>query len=265
MAVWLYNMSRLSNKNSLYNKTAVITGGTRGIGKAISEELGKRGANLILNYLRNHKEAKKTQKELNENNINCSIYRCNIGDIESVDKFINKITLEHDKIDILINNAASGVMKKSTDLDIKHWDWTMDINARGTWYISKQLSKQMINGGNIINISSPGSSMVLPDYFPIGVSKAALESITRYLSIELAEKNIAVNSVSAGYVLTDALNHFPDKDSVVEIAEKATPAGRPIRPQDVANVVAMLCGSDAEMIRGQNILVDGGSTINFNH
>ena len=258
-------MSRLSNKNSLYNKTAVITGGTRGIGKAISEELGKRGANLILNYLRNHKEAKKTQKELNENNINCSIYRCNIGDIESVDKFINKITLEHDKIDILINNAASGVMKKSTDLDIKHWDWTMDINARGTWYISKQLSKQMINGGNIINISSPGSSMVLPDYFPIGVSKAALESITRYLSIELAEKNIAVNSVSAGYVLTDALNHFPDKDSVVEIAEKATPAGRPIRPQDVANVVAMLCGSDAEMIRGQNILVDGGSTINFNH
>ena len=265
MAVWLYNMSRLSNKNSLYNKTAVITGGTRGIGKAISEELGKRGANLILNYLRNHKEAKKTQKELNENNINCSIYRCNIGDIESVDKFINKITLEHDKIDILINNAASGVMKKSTNLDIKHWDWTMDINARGTWYISKQLSKQMVNGGNIINISSPGSSMVLPDYFPIGVSKAALESITRYLSIELAEKNIAVNSVSAGYVLTDALNHFPDKDSVVEIAEKATPAGRPIKPQDVANVVAMLCGSDAEMIRGQNILVDGGSTINFNH
>ena len=265
MAVWLYNMSRLSNKNSLYNKTAVITGGTRGIGKAISEELGKRGANLILNYLRNHKEAKKTQKELNENNINCSIYRCNIGDIESVDKFINKITLEHDKIDILINNAASGVMKKSTDLDIKHWDWTMDINARGTWYISKQLSKQMVNGGNIINISSPGSSMVLPDYFPIGVSKAALESITRYLSIELAEKNIAVNSVSAGYVLTDALNHFPYKDSVVEIAEKATPAGRPIKPQDVANVVAMLCGSDAEMIRGQNILVDGGSTINFNH
>ena len=156
-------------------------------------------------------------------------------------------------------------MKKSTDLDVKHWDWTMDINARGTWYMSKHLSNHMVNGGNIINISSPGSSMVLPDYFPIGVSKAALESITRYLSIELAEKNIAVNSVSAGYVLTDALNHFPDKDSVVEIAEKATPAGRAIKPQDVANVVAMLCGSDAEMIRGQNILVDGGSTINFNH
>ena len=141
----------------------------------------------------------------------------------------------------------------------------MDINARGTWYISKKLSNHMVNGGNIINISSPGSSMVLPDYFPIGVSKAALEAITRYLSIELAEKNISVNSVSAGYVLTDALNHFPDRDSVVQIAERATPAGRPISPQDIANVVAMLCSTDAEMIRGQNILVDGGSTINFNH
>lgn len=258
-------MSQLRNKNNLMNKTVVITGGTRGIGKAISAELGIRGANLILNYLRNHKEAKKTQKELNENNINCSIYRCNIGDIESVDKFIDKIVTEHNKIDILINNAASGVMRKSTDLDVKHWDWTMDINARGTWYISKKLSNHMVNGGNIINISSPGSSMVLPDYFPIGVSKAALEAITRYLSIELAEKNISVNSVSAGYVLTDALNHFPDKDSVVQIAERATPAGRPISPQDVANVVAMLCSTDAEMIRGQNILVDGGSTINFNH
>ncbi|MBR92045.1 MAG: enoyl-[acyl-carrier-protein] reductase FabL [Dehalococcoidia bacterium] len=258
-------MSQLRNKNNLKNKTVVITGGTRGIGKAISAEFGIRGANLILNYLRNHKEAKKTQKELNENNINCSIYRCNIGDIESVDKFIDKIVTEHNKIDILINNAASGVMRKSTDLDVKHWDWTMDINARGTWYISKKLSNHMVNGGNIINISSPGSSMVLPDYFPIGVSKAAIEAITRYLSIELAEKNISVNSVSAGYVLTDALNHFPDKDSVVQIAERATPAGRPISPQDVANVVAMLCSTDAEMIRGQNILVDGGSTINFNH
>ena len=254
-------MSQLKNKNNLESKTAVITGGTRGIGKAISAELGIRGANLILNYLRNHKEAKKTQKELNENNINCSIYRCNIGDIESVDKFIDKIVTEHNKIDILINNAASGVMRKSTDLDVKHWDWTMDINARGTWYISKKLSNHMVNGGNIINISSPGSSMVLPDYFPIGVSKAALEAITRYLSIELAEKNISVNSVSAGYVLTDALNHFPDRDSVVQIAERATPAGRPISPQDIANVVAMLCSTDAEMIRGQNILVDGGKTI----
>ena len=109
-------MSQSINKNNLKNKTAVITGGTRGIGKAISAELGRRGVNLILNYLRNHKEAKKTQKELNESNVNCSIYRCNIGDIESVDKFINKIALEHNKIDILINNAASGVMKKSTDL-----------------------------------------------------------------------------------------------------------------------------------------------------
>ena len=184
-------MSQSINKNNLKNKTAVITGGTRGIGKAISAELGRRGVNLILNYLRNHKEAKKTQKELNESNVNCSIYRCNIGDIESVDKFINKIALEHNKIDILINNAASGVMKKSTDLDVKHWDWTMDINARGTWYISKKLSNHMVNGGNIINISSPGSSMVLPDYFPIGVSKAALEAITRYLSIELSEKKIS--------------------------------------------------------------------------
>ncbi|MFL2665174.1 MAG: SDR family oxidoreductase [Dehalococcoidia bacterium] len=258
-------MNKSNNQKNLSKKTAVITGGTRGIGKAISYELGRRGANVILNYLRNHKEAKKAQEELIDNKINCSIYRCNIGDIESIDKFYNKVQTEYKNIDILINNAASGVMKESKDLDVKHWDWTMDINARGTWYISKKLSTLMSNSGNIINISSPGSSMVLPNYFPIGVSKAAVEAITRYLSIELSDRNISVNSVSAGYVLTDALNHFPDSENVKKIARKATPAGRTITPNDVANVVAMLCGSDAEMIRGQNILVDGGSTINFNN
>ena len=103
--------------------------------------------------------------------------------------------------------------------------------------------------------------MVLPSYFAVGVSKAALESVTRYLAIELAPSGIIVNGVSAGYVQTGALDAFPDELGVKELAGRPTPAGRPVTPNDVANVVAMLCGTDAEMIRGQIITVDGGETV----
>ena len=252
--------SNTTDKN-LAGKVALVTGGSRGIGKAIALELGQRGATVVINYLKNHEAAKSTVEELEALGIQATRIKAHIGDEAAVESLVGKIESQFGRLDILVNNAASGVMRSAQELSAKHWDWTMDINARGPWLLSVAAARLMPEGSRIINLSSPGSTKVLPAYFAVGVSKAAIEAVTRYLAIELGEKGIAVNTVSAGFVMTDAIDAFPDELGVKEIASRDTPAGRPILPTDVSKVVAMLCGTDAEMIRGQVIMVDGGETL----
>ena len=246
---------------NLSGKIALVTGGSRGIGKSIALELGRRGATVIINYLKNHEAAKTTVEELKLQGIKTTRIKAHVGEEAAIDSLVSKIENQFGQLDILVNNAASGVMRPTTELSVKHWDWTMNINARGPWMLSVAASRLMPDGGRIINISSPGSTWVLPAYFAVGVSKAAIEAVTRYLAVELGSKGIAVNTVSPGFVMTEALNAFPDQLGIRDIASRPTPAGRTITPEDVSNVVAMLCSSDAEMIRGQVIIVDGGETL----
>ena len=246
---------------NLSGKIALVTGGSRGIGKSIALELGRRGATVIINYLKNHEAAKTTVEELKLQGIKTTRIKAHVGEEAAIDSLVSKIEKQFGHLDILFNNAASGVMRPTTELSVKHWDWTMNINARGPWMLSVAASRLMPDGGRIINISSPGSTWVLPAYFAVGVSKAAIEAVTRYLAVELGPKGIAVNTVSPGFVMTEALNAFPDQLGIRDIASRPTPAGRTITPEDVSNVVAMLCSSDAEMIRGQIIVVDGGETL----
>ena len=138
---------------------------------------------------------------------------------------------------------------------------TVQGAVAGTWLLTAALADSMPEGGRVINISSPGSGRVFPAYFAVGVSKAALEAVTRYMAVDLAPRGISVNAVSASFVQTDALNAFPDELGVRAAADRPTPAGRTVSPHDVANVVAMLCGPEAEMIRGQTITVDGGEML----
>jgi len=251
----------LTISQNLSGKIALVTGGSRGIGKSIASELGRRGATVIINYLKNHEAAKTTVEELKLQGIKTTRIKAHVGEEAAIDSLISKIEKQFGQLDILVNNAASGVMRPTTELSVKHWDWTMNINARGPWMLSVAASRLMPDGGRIINISSPGSTWVLPAYFAVGVSKAAIEAVTRYLAVELGPKGIAVNTVSPGFVITEALNAFPDQLGIRDIASRPTPAGRAITPEDVSNVVAMLCSSDAEMIRGQVIVVDGGETL----
>ena len=246
---------------NLSGKIALVTGGSRGIGKSIALELGRRGATVIINYLKNHEAAKTTVEELKLQGIKTTRIKAHVGEEAAIDSLVSKIEKQFGHLDILVNNAASGVMRPTTELSVKHWDWTMNINARGPWMLSVAASRLMPDGGRIINISSPGSTWVLPAYFAVGVSKAAIEAVTRYLAVELGPKGIAVNTVSPGFVMTEALNAFPDQLGIRDIASRPTPAGRTITPEDVSKVVAMLCSSDAEMIRGQVIVVDGGETL----
>lgn len=250
-----------SEQQSLAGKTALVTGGSRGIGLAISLELARRGANICFNYLRSHAAARSAEEEIVANNVAVMRHRANLADDAAIKGLVEATVDRFGNIDILVNNAASGVMRSSVEITEKHWDWTIGINSKAPWRLAALASEHMPDGSRIINLSSPGSNRVLPQYFPVGVSKAALEAVTRYMAIDLAPKGIVVNAVSAGFVETDALNAFPDELGIKDVALRPTPAGRPITPDDVAKVVAMLCSPDAEMIRGQVIVVDGGEML----
>ena len=160
---------------NLSGKIALVTGGSRGIGKSIALELGRRGATVIINYLKNHEAAKTTVEELKLQGIKTTRIKAHVGEEAAIDSLVSKIENQFGQLDILVNNAASGVMRPTTELSVKHWDWTMNINARGPWMLSVAASRLMPDGGRIINISSPGSTWVLPAYFAVGVSKAAIE------------------------------------------------------------------------------------------
>lgn len=246
-------------------KTALITGSGRGIGKAIALRFAELGSNVVINYFRNRAPAEETAAEASYFNVGVEIVKANVGDLKDLERLISTTGEVFDGLDFLISNAGSGYNRPIMEQRPKGWDWTMDINARAYLFLAQKAVPLMEKrgGGKIVSISSPGSFRVLPEYAVVGASKAAIEALTRYLAVELAPRNIAVNAVSPGIVATEALQHFntmQGEDVLAEIAEQ-TPAGRIATPEDIAGIVAFLCSPAAEMIRGQILLADGGFTL----
>ena len=246
---------------SLQGKVAVVTGGSRGIGRAIALELARQGADVVINYLRHHQTARATADEVAALGVQCLPVRAHLGNPEQIGRLFAAVEREFGRMDILVNNAASGVQRSALELEAKQWDWTLDINTRAPWLCTQEAVRLMDRGGHVVNITSMGSQRVLPFYLAIGVSKGALETLTRYLAVELAPKAIAVNAVAGGYVDTEALRSFPNWEEMLAAARERTPVGRIVTPEDIAGVVAFLCTPQAEMIRGQVIVVDGGMTL----
>lgn len=247
-------------------KTALITGSGRGIGKAIALHFARLGADVFVNFFRNRDTAQRTAQEIESLGRRAWVVKADIGDLSDLNRLFDFVENAAEGLDFLVCNAASGYNRPVMEQKPKGWDWTMNINARAALFAAQRAAPLMERrgAGAIVNITSPGSTRVLPDYVVVGASKAALEAVTRYLAVELAPKNIVVNAVSPGMVLTEALQHFAAIRGDVNILERATaqtPAGRLITPEDIAGVVAFLCSPQARMIRGQVILVDGGYTL----
>jgi len=246
---------------SLEGRLALVTGGGRGIGRAIALKLASQGSDIIVNFFRHRESAEQTAKDIQALGAKAEAIRANVGDPAKIDEMFDMIGNKFGRLDILINNAASGVGRPAMDVDVKAWEWTMDINARACLLCAQRAAKLMEGrGGKIVSISSLGSPFVLPNYTIVGVSKAALEALTRYLAIELAPQGICVNTVAASAVETEALK-FYFKEGLVKDKRQVTPAGRMVIPEDVANVVAFLCSEEAFMIRGQTVVVDGGTSV----
>jgi len=246
-------------------KVALVTGSGRGIGRAIALRLAQDGADVVINYHRNQAPAEETAALAREMGCRALVVKANLSKIEDIELLFDEISKAFDGLDLFINNAASGFNRPAMEQKVSGWDWTMNVNARAFLFAAQQAVPLMEKrgGGQIVSISSLGSARVMPDYVAVGASKAALESLTRYLAVELAPKNIVVNAVAPGLVLTDALQHFSvlGNPQVIERTIANTPSGRIVTPEDVAGLVAFLCSPEAFMIRGQVIAIDGGFTL----
>jgi enoyl-[acyl-carrier protein] reductase III len=239
-------------------KSVLVTGGSRGIGREIALRFADLGAaRVAISYLRNDSAAEETAAEIREHGAEALLLRGNVGDPAKAASFVEELGT----LDVLVSNAATGVIRPAVELEERHWDWTMNANARAFLTLARHAAPRMESGSSIVAISSLGSARVLENYVLVGTSKAALEALVRYLAVELAPSGINVNAVSAGLVETGALEYFPNREEMLKWYRARTPAGRLVEPRDVAEVVCFLASPAAGMIRGQTVVVDGGYSV----
>jgi enoyl-[acyl-carrier protein] reductase III len=236
--------------------SVLVTGGSRGIGKAIALKFAEQGAaRVAIGYLRNDRAAEETAEELRSAGAEPLLLR---GSVAS--ERVAAEAAELGPFDVLVHNAATGVIRPALETKDKHWDWTLEANARALLTLTRACAPQMPDGSSIVGVSSLGSIRVLENYTLVGVSKAALEALVRYLAVELAPR-IRVNAVSAGVVETGALEHFPNREEMISSGLARTPVGRLVQPADVADAVCFLCSPAAAMVCGLTLIVDGGFSL----
>jgi enoyl-[acyl-carrier protein] reductase III len=238
-------------------EAVLVTGGTRGIGREIARRFAEQGVpRIAIGYLRNDRAAEETAKELRGLGAEPVPVRGNVASTRIAEQ-----VAALGPLDALVHAAATGVIRPALETSDKHFDWTLAANARAFLSLARAAAPQMRPGSTIIAVSSVGSGRVLDNYVLVGASKAALEALVRYLAVELAPRGIRVNTVSAGLVDTEALDHFPNREQMLSWSRARTPAGRLVEPGEIADAVAFLCSPQAEMIRGQTLVIDGGFSL----
>jgi enoyl-[acyl-carrier protein] reductase III len=242
-------------------QVVLITGASRGIGRATALRFAEGGANVVVNYLRHRAAAEDTANEIEARGGRALVVKADVSEPEDLDRLFDETRRAFTGLDVLVSNAALGVLRPAMRLEVKHWQKTLDVMGRAL-LLTAQRAVPLMEGrwGRIISISSIGSFRVLPNYVGPGVAKSILETLTRYLAVELAANGISVNAVSGGVIETDALQAFPNQDDMLAAGQRA-PAGRLGRPDDIAAVVTLLCRPEARWICGQTIVADGGYSL----
>jgi enoyl-[acyl-carrier protein] reductase III len=242
---------------SFDGKSVLVTGGSRGIGRETALRFAEEGAaKVAIGYLRNDRAAEETAEELRTRGAEPVLVRGNVAS-----ERVAREVAELGPLDVLVHNAATGVIRPALETEDKHWDWTLTANARALLSLTRATAPSMPEGSSIVAISSLGAQRVLENYVLVGTSKAALEAVVRYLGVELAPRGIRVNAVSGGVVETGALEHFPNRQEMLTAGRERTPAGRMVEASDIADAVLFLASPRASMIVGQTLVVDGGFSL----
>jgi enoyl-[acyl-carrier protein] reductase III len=245
---------------SLAGKRAVVLGGSRGIGRAIALRLAAEGSHVLVNYARSSEDAEATASDCRALGVESEAVRADVGDAEALGALFARAE-GWGGIDVLVNNAARGLERPRPAIEQrpKHLHATMEVNVFGPWHAVQAAVPLMEQrgGGAIVNLLSPGAYQYMPDYSAVGVTKAALASLTRYLAVELAPRGIRVNGVSAGWVEGSEGEHSY-RAGISERVRPHVPAGRNVHPNDVAAAVVWLCSDEAAMLVGETVHLDGG-------
>jgi enoyl-[acyl-carrier protein] reductase III len=245
----------------LAQSVALVTGAARGIGRAIALKLARGGCDVVVNYYNSSDEAAALCDEIEQLGRRAFAIKASVAMPDSVDELFAELRKHVDRLDIVVSNAASGVLKPVLDMTLKHWRWCSETNAFALNLLAQRAVPMMQPGGRIIALSSLGSVRAMPGYGFIGASKAALEALVRALAQELGPRGIRVNTVSAGVVDTDALQSFPNREELLLNYAHRTPLGPTLAPEDVAGAVYLLCLPESRMITGHTLVVDGGFCI----
>ena len=242
-------------------KVALVTGSSRGIGRAIALQLAREGADLVVNYRKQAEAAAATVADIEALGRRAFAVRADIGDPEALRDMFNRVKDSFGGMDFLICNAAAGVQSSLMDMPLKAWDLSMNVNARGYLLCAQSAFPLMAarGGGRIVALTTlAGTEQAGPLYGSVAASKGAINALTVYLAAEFGPHNIIVNAVSPGMVDTDALAYFKVGSRMLRRAQELTPSGRVTTVEDVAHLVAFLCSEEAHQINGQIIEIDGG-------
>jgi enoyl-[acyl-carrier protein] reductase III len=245
----------------LAGTSVLVTGGTRGIGRAISLRLARGGANVIANYARNEAAADALKAQATTDNLPIETLRADLTLAKGMALVQERMEKCEGSVVSIVHCAATGVHKPFDELSLKHWDWTFALNARVFFELVRVLLPLLSEGSAVVAVSSAGAVRAVPAYTVIGASKGALESTARHLAIELAPRGIRVNILAPGSVETSAWDAFPDKDQRLAEALRRAPRGRLITTDEVAFAAQFLCSRASRGIVGETLVVDGGTRI----